>query len=69
MDPHLQGDYPSKGLNQAVAIAAMCLQEEASVRPLMTDVVRALSFLTTASDSPQVEPTAGYFTPTEECID
>ncbi|RWR97548.1 Protein kinase domain-containing protein [Cinnamomum micranthum f. kanehirae] len=44
-DPSLQGDFPAKGLNQAVAIAAMCLQEEASVRPLITDVVIALGFL------------------------
>ncbi|KAJ8639214.1 hypothetical protein MRB53_015908 [Persea americana] len=44
-DPSLQGDFPAKGLNQAVAIAVMCLQEEASVRPLITDVVIALSFL------------------------
>nr|CAD1817561.1 unnamed protein product [Ananas comosus var. bracteatus] len=47
VDPLLQGEYPSKGLNQAVAVAAMCLQEEASVRPLMADVVMALSFLAT----------------------
>ncbi|URE02344.1 serine threonine-protein kinase [Musa troglodytarum] len=48
VDPLLQGDYPAKGLSQAIAVAAMCLQEEASVRPLMTDVVMSLSFLTTA---------------------
>ncbi|OVA01598.1 Protein kinase domain [Macleaya cordata] len=47
-DPLLQGDYPVRGLNQAVAVAAMCLQEEASVRPLMSDVVTALSFLSVA---------------------
>ncbi|CAL9051563.1 unnamed protein product [Musa banksii] len=46
VDPLLQGDYPAKGLSQAVAVAAMCLQEEASVRPLMADVVMTLSFLT-----------------------
>ncbi|XXG61954.1 hypothetical protein AAC387_Pa05g0424 [Persea americana] len=44
-DPALKGNFPAKGLNQAVAVAAMCLQEEASVRPLITDVVIALSFL------------------------
>ncbi|KAL5711761.1 non-specific serine/threonine protein kinase [Ranunculus cassubicifolius] len=44
-DPLLEGDFPVRGLNQAVAVAAMCLQEEASVRPLMSDVVTALSFL------------------------
>ncbi|WOL04814.1 serine/threonine-protein kinase [Canna indica] len=56
-DPRLQGEYPAKGLNQAVAVAAMCLQEEASARPLIADVTVALSFLTTAtSDSSQLDP-------------
>uniref|UniRef100_A0A199UA24 non-specific serine/threonine protein kinase n=1 Tax=Manihot esculenta TaxID=3983 RepID=A0A199UA24_MANES len=44
-DPLLLGEFPVKGLNQAVAVAAMCLQEEAGVRPLMSDVVSALSCL------------------------
>ncbi|TXG56766.1 hypothetical protein EZV62_018079 [Acer yangbiense] len=44
-DPHLRGNFPKRGLNQAVAIAAMCLQEEPAVRPLISDVVSALSFL------------------------
>ncbi|XP_057473996.1 probable serine/threonine-protein kinase PBL23 [Actinidia eriantha] len=44
-DPALEGNYPLKGLYQALAIAAMCLQEEASVRPLISDVVTALEFL------------------------
>ncbi|EEF43895.1 receptor serine-threonine protein kinase, putative [Ricinus communis] len=44
-DPLLEGNYPSKSLYQALAIAAMCLQEEADVRPLMADVVTALEFL------------------------
>ncbi|XP_043703304.1 probable serine/threonine-protein kinase PBL26 [Telopea speciosissima] len=49
-DPLFQGDFPVTGLNQAVAVAAMCLQEEASVRPLMSDVVSALSFLSMAPE-------------------
>ncbi|KAJ8747171.1 hypothetical protein K2173_012975 [Erythroxylum novogranatense] len=44
-DPLLRGHFPIRGLNQAVAVAAMCLQEDANVRPLMSDVVSALSFL------------------------
>ncbi|KAJ6837743.1 putative serine/threonine-protein kinase PBL25 isoform X1 [Iris pallida] len=47
VDPRLEDDYPLKGLNQAVAVAAMCLQDEASVRPLMRDVVAALGILVT----------------------
>jgi len=35
-----------KSLNQAVAIAAMCLQGEQAARPLMSDVVTALNSLT-----------------------
>ncbi|WOL04366.1 hypothetical protein Cni_G13087 [Canna indica] len=46
VDPLIEGDFPAKDLNQIVAVAAMCLQEEASVRPLMADVVVTLSFLT-----------------------
>lgn len=41
------------GLNQAVAVAAMCLQEEAMVRPFIGDAVVALSFLTTAPVKPE----------------
>ncbi|KAE8668780.1 Serine/threonine-protein kinase [Hibiscus syriacus] len=44
-DPLLGGDFPLIGLQQAVAIAAMCLQEEAEIRPLIRDVVSALSCL------------------------
>ncbi|GFP79186.1 serine/threonine-protein kinase at3g07070 [Phtheirospermum japonicum] len=44
-DPLLEGSYPEKGLYQALAIAAMCLQEEATTRPLIADVVTALQFL------------------------
>lgn len=34
-----------KGLHQALAIAAMCLHEEADCRPTMSDVVLALEHL------------------------
>ncbi|XP_008784546.1 probable serine/threonine-protein kinase PBL23 [Phoenix dactylifera] len=44
-DPLLEGNYPLKGLYQALAVAAMCLQEEASSRPLISDVVTALEYL------------------------
>ncbi|TKY61313.1 Serine/threonine-protein kinase [Spatholobus suberectus] len=53
-DPKLNKNFPEKDLNQVVAIAAMCLQEEAAARPLMSDVVTALSFLSTTP--PQVVP-------------
>ncbi|KAH6778490.1 Protein kinase superfamily protein [Perilla frutescens var. frutescens] len=44
-DPLLEGKYPEKSLYQALAIAAMCLQEDAASRPLISDVVTALEFL------------------------
>lgn len=47
-DPVLGKNFPEKDLNQVVAIASMCLQEEADARPLISDVVTALSFLSTA---------------------
>jgi hypothetical protein len=44
-DPLLHGRYPKRGLYQALAVAAMCLQEQAASRPLIGDVVTALSYL------------------------
>lgn len=44
-DPLLEGDYPEKALYQALEVAAMCLQEEATMRPLISDVVTALEYL------------------------
>ncbi|CAI0436457.1 unnamed protein product [Linum tenue] len=46
-DPLLEGKYHQKGLHQALAVAAMCLQEEDTTRPLMSDVVTALEYLAT----------------------
>lgn len=44
-DPVFKGDFPKRSFNQAVAIAAMCLQEDPTVRPSISDVVTALTFL------------------------
>ncbi|GMP82259.1 hypothetical protein CsSME_00036650 [Camellia sinensis var. sinensis] len=44
-DPRLQGKYPMRGLYQALAVASMCIQEQAAARPLIGDVVTALSYL------------------------
>lgn len=49
-DPLMDGNYPVKSLHQALAVAAMCLQEEASARPLMSDVVTALEYLTKSDE-------------------
>lgn len=65
-DPLLQGDFPVRGLNQAVAVAAMCLQEEATVRPLISDVVTALSFLAVVHDEGIPTPLPVPNSPSEE---
>lgn len=44
-DPLLNREFSVKSLNQAVAVAAMCLEGEPTVRPFITDVVEALGFL------------------------
>ncbi|VVB04346.1 unnamed protein product [Arabis nemorensis] len=55
-DPFLRGEFPEKSLNQAVAVAAMCLHEEPTVRPLISDVVTALSFLGASSGFSTTSP-------------
>ncbi|GMY33942.1 probable serine/threonine-protein kinase PBL26 [Fagus crenata] len=66
-DPLLLGDFPLRALHQAVAVSAMCLQEEPSVRPLISDVVTALSFLgtspaadTTSLNNPSPSPLSDH---------
>lgn len=44
-DPALEGRYPVRGLYQALAIAAMCIQEQPNVRPAIGDIVKALKYL------------------------
>ncbi|MBA0665784.1 hypothetical protein Goklo_002261 [Gossypium klotzschianum] len=55
-DPLLKKRFPERDLNQAVGIAAMCLQDEATARPLMSDVVTALSFLSMAKPESCIPP-------------
>lgn len=62
-DPLLRGEFPETSLNQAVGVAAMCLQEEPSVRPLIGDVVAALSFLATAPPQKAIPASAPTSTP------
>uniref|UniRef100_A0A0A9CLJ1 Protein kinase domain-containing protein n=1 Tax=Arundo donax TaxID=35708 RepID=A0A0A9CLJ1_ARUDO len=53
-DPLLQGRFPMRGLYQALAVAAMCLQEQAATRPFIGDVVTALSYLASQTYDPNV---------------
>lgn len=55
-DPALQGQYPARGLYQALAIAAMCVQEQPTMRPLIADVVTALSYLASQTYNPESQP-------------
>ncbi|KAL9384310.1 hypothetical protein Peur_024633 [Populus x canadensis] len=57
-DPLLGGKYPKKSLYQALAIAAMCIQEEADRRPLIADVVMALEYLAMPIDEKKATMTS-----------
>lgn len=52
VDPRLAGRYPMRGLYQALAVASMCIQSEAASRPVIADVVTALSFLASQTYDP-----------------
>lgn len=54
VDPLLQGHFPLRCLHQAIAITAMCLQEQPKVRPLIGDIVVALEYLASQSSTPEV---------------
>lgn len=59
-DPLLEGNFPKKNFSQSVAIASMCLQDDPAVRPLISDVVTALSALSPSETeliSPLASPT------------
>ncbi|XP_021816394.1 serine/threonine-protein kinase PBS1 [Prunus avium] len=59
-DPRLQGRYPMRGLYQALAVASMCIQEQAATRPLIGDVVTALSYLANQSYDPNTASGHGH---------
>ncbi|XP_019456895.1 PREDICTED: serine/threonine-protein kinase PBS1-like [Lupinus angustifolius] len=52
-DPKLHGRLPMRGLYQALAVASMCIQESAAARPLIGDVVTALSYLASQAYDPK----------------
>ncbi|KAJ0978184.1 hypothetical protein J5N97_013658 [Dioscorea zingiberensis] len=54
-DPVLQGQYPARGLYQALAVAAMCVQEQPTMRPLIADVVTALTYLASQNYDPETQ--------------
>ncbi|KAH8509727.1 hypothetical protein H0E87_011480, partial [Populus deltoides] len=56
-DPLLEGCYPRRCFNYAIAITAMCLNEQASFRPLIGDILAALEYL--AAQCHVSEPNTG----------
>ncbi|KAG0452407.1 hypothetical protein HPP92_025071 [Vanilla planifolia] len=52
-DPALGGRYPMRGLYQALAVAAMCVQEQPMLRPAMADVVTTLTYLASQKYNPR----------------
>ncbi|KAI4320911.1 hypothetical protein MLD38_034344 [Melastoma candidum] len=48
-DPLLEGRFPTCCLHHAIAITAMCLQDQPTFRPLIRDIVIALEFISAQS--------------------
>lgn len=59
-DPSLEGKYPVRGLYQALAIAAMCVQEQPSMRPVIADVVTALNYLASQKYDPSIHQVQSF---------
>ncbi|GER25647.1 protein kinase superfamily protein [Striga asiatica] len=55
-DRDLEGQYPMRGLYQALAISAMCIQEQPSLRPAITDIVSALKYLASQNYEHKIHP-------------
>lgn len=60
VDPLLQGRFPIRCLHHAIAITAMCLQDQPNFRPLIGDVVVALEYL---ASQPYIDTGSGKRTP------
>ena len=50
VDPLLHENFPVRCLHQAMAITAMCIQEQPKFRPLIGDIVVALEYLASHSN-------------------
>ncbi|KAH9603143.1 hypothetical protein KSS87_002723 [Heliosperma pusillum] len=56
VDPTLQTGYPERGLYQALTIASTCLHDQPNIRPIMADVVTALTYLANQKYDPESQP-------------
>ncbi|KAK3008097.1 hypothetical protein RJ639_013644 [Escallonia herrerae] len=64
-DPTLQGQYLVRGLYQTFAIATMCVQDQPNLRPVIVDVVMALTYLASQNYDPEAHPVQNLcWTPT-----
>lgn len=54
VDPRLEGQFPLRCLHHAIAITAMCLQEQPTYRPIIGDIVVALEYLHSQSNVTEV---------------
>ncbi|KAL0545355.1 hypothetical protein IC582_015234 [Cucumis melo] len=64
VDPLLEGRYPLRCLHHAIAIAAMCLQEQPMFRPIISDIVVALEYLASQSHASE-QPRDGVRSPSK----
>jgi hypothetical protein len=62
-DPVLEGQYPRRGLFRALAIASMCVLEDAAKRPTIHEVMTSLSYLASQSEVPNDTYRGGPSTP------
>ncbi|KAF5175533.1 kinase [Thalictrum thalictroides] len=53
VDPLLKGRFPVRCLHHAIAITAMCLQDEPTFRPFVGDIVVALEYLASQPYNPE----------------
>lgn len=44
-DPTLQGNYPAKGLQQALTLRGMCVPAQPTKRPAITEVITILTHI------------------------
>ncbi|XP_057517000.1 probable serine/threonine-protein kinase PBL21 [Amaranthus tricolor] len=58
VDPRLKGNFPNRSARHLISVAAMCLNEEPSNRPLITDIVVALDYLAIESQTESSSSTA-----------
>ncbi|KAL2895212.1 putative serine/threonine-protein kinase PBL21 [Bienertia sinuspersici] len=63
VDPRLRGKFSNRSARHFIAISAMCLNEEPSQRPSISDIVVALDFLANECQSSPSASSTGQSTP------